>query len=303
MQSPAPIAAAISILPGLAALAARYDGFLLDLWGTIHDGLRPWPGAVECLLELKRRGKRTLLLSNAPRRSHLAIARMVEMGIPREAYGDVLTSGEAAHDGLLHRRDDWHRRLGRRLYLLGPPTDDSVLEDVPHERVERLDRAEGIVNVGTRRRGDSLDAYEAFLREAAERNLPMVCCNPDYEVLRGEERELCAGAIALRYEQMGARARGDVYYHGKPHAPIYAESLRRLGIADPARVLAVGDALRTDVAGAAAVGIDAALVTSTGILAKELGIAPFEDPAPDALARRCAAEGQRPIAAIAAFRW
>lgn len=299
MHSPAPAPAAIPILPGIAALAARYDGFLLDLWGTIHDGLRPWPGAVECLFELKRRGKRTLLLSNAPRRSHLAIARMIEMGIPREAYGDVLTSGEAAHDALLRRPDDWHRRFGRRLYLLGPPKDDSVLEEVPHERVERLDEAEGIVNVGTFRRADGLEAYEDLLREAAARRLPMICCNPDHEVLRGEDRELCAGAIALRYQQLG----GEVYYHGKPHAPIYAESLRRLGIADPARVLAVGDALRTDVAGAAAAGINAVLVTSTGILAKELGIAPFEDPAPEALARRCAAEGQRPVAAIAAFRW
>jgi ribonucleotide monophosphatase NagD (HAD superfamily) len=127
----------------------------------------------------------------------------------------------------------------------------------------------------------------------------MICCNPDYEVLRGEDRELCAGAIALRYEELG----GNVRYHGKPHAPIYGESLKRLGIADPGRVLAVGDALRTDIAGAAAVGIDGALVTSTGILAKEFGLAPFQDPAPDALARRCAAEGQRPVAAIAAFRW
>src|SRR6185503_15783687 len=64
----------VPILPGLARLAERYDGFILDLWGTIHDGLRPWAGAVECLAELKRRGKRVLLLSNAPRRSYLAIA-------------------------------------------------------------------------------------------------------------------------------------------------------------------------------------------------------------------------------------
>lgn len=296
--SPAP-AFSIPLLPGLQPLAGRYDGFLLDLWGTIHDGIRPWAGAVECLLELKRRGKRILLLSNAPRRSHLAIERLTEMGVPRAAYDDVLTSGEAAHDALLHRSDDWHRRLGRRLYLLGPPTDDSVLEDVPHERVERLDQAEFIVNVGTRRRTDALGDYEAFLNDAKHRLLPMICCNPDYEVLRGDDRELCAGAIARRYGELG----GDVCSHGKPHAPIYVESLKRLELSDPARVLAVGDALRTDVAGAAAFGMHAVLITSTGILAKELGIQPFQEPAPDALARICAAEGQRPIAAIAAFRW
>jgi len=289
----------IPVVSGMAALAENYDAFILDLWGTIHDGLRPWAGVVACLGELKRRGKRVLMLSNAPRRSHLAIERLSEMGVPRDLYDDVLTSGEAAHDALLERADDWHRRLGRRCFLLGPPKDDSVLEGVPHERAAHLADADHIVNVGTFRRQDGLEAYEALVAEAAALGLPMICCNPDYEVLRGDDRELCAGAIARRYEELG----GDVRYHGKPHAPIYDESLRRLGIADPRKALAVGDALRTDVAGAAAYGMDSVLVVSTGILAQGLGIAPFEDPAPAALARLCAAEGQRPTAAVAAFRW
>jgi HAD superfamily hydrolase (TIGR01459 family) len=298
MHSP-PTPKSVPILPGLAALADRYDGFILDLWGTIHDGLRPWAGAVEGLAELKRRGKRVLLLSNAPRRSYLAIARLGEMGVPRDHYGDVLTSGEAAQNALVARRDPWHAKLGRRCHLLGPPKDDSVLEDVPDERVESLAEADYIVNVGTRRRLDGMEQYESFLADAARRTLPMICCNPDYVVLRGDDRELCAGALALRYEEIG----GEVYYHGKPHAPIYAESLKRLGVTDPRRVLGVGDALRTDVAGATAAGMDSVLITSTGIMAKDMGIAPFEDPDPATLARMCAAEGHYPTAAIAAFRW
>lgn len=292
-------AADIPVLAGMAAVADRYDGFILDLWGTIHDGIRPWPGATECLAELKRRGKRILLLSNAPRRSHLAIERLGEMGVKRDLYDDVLTSGEAAHDALLRRDEPWHRRLGRRCYLLGPPKDDSVLEGVPHERVARLAEAEFIANIGTFRREDGLADYESLVREAAALKLPMVCCNPDYEVLRGDDRELCAGAIARRYEELN----GDVYYHGKPHAPIYDESLRRLGIADRRRVLAVGDALRTDVAGAAAYGMASVLVVSTGILARDLGLAPFQDLASAPLARQCAAEGWHPAAAMTAFRW
>jgi ribonucleotide monophosphatase NagD (HAD superfamily) len=126
MHSP-PTPKSVPILPGLAALADRYDGFILDLWGTIHDGLRPWAGAVEGLAELKRRGKRVLLLSNAPRRSYLAISRLGEMGVPRDHYGDVLTSGEAAQNALVARRDPWHAKLGRRCHLLGPPKDDSVI--------------------------------------------------------------------------------------------------------------------------------------------------------------------------------
>jgi HAD superfamily hydrolase (TIGR01459 family) len=221
------------------------------------------------------------------------------MGVPRDHYGDVLTSGEAAQNALVARRDPWHAKLGRRCHLLGPPKDDSVLDDVPDERVESLAEADYIVNVGTRRRLDGMEQYEAFLADAAGRRLPMICCNPDYVVLRGDDRELCAGALALRYEEIG----GEVYYHGKPHAPIYAESLKRLGVTDPRRVLGVGDALRTDVAGATAAGMDSVLITSTGIMAKDMGIAPFEDPDPATLARMCAVEGHYPTAAIAAFRW
>jgi HAD superfamily hydrolase (TIGR01459 family) len=289
----------VPILPGMGAVADRYDGFILDLWGTIHDGIRPWDGAIECMAALKQRGKRILLLSNAPRRSHLAIARMDEMGIPRDTYDGVLTSGEAAQNALAARTDEWHRRLGQRAYLLGPPQDDSALEDVPHERAEELAAADYIVNVGVRRRSDGLADYEGFLRDAAARKLPMICCNPDLEVLRGDDRELCAGALARRFEELG----GDCYYHGKPHAPIYAESLKRLGIADPRRVVGVGDALRTDVAGAAAFGMDSVFVASTGILARDLGIAPFENPDSAALARLCAADGTFPTAAVSALRW
>jgi HAD superfamily hydrolase (TIGR01459 family) len=289
----------VPILPGMGAVADRYDGFILDLWGTIHDGIRPWEGAIECMAALKQRGKRVLLLSNAPRRSHLAIARMDEMGIPRDTYDGVLTSGEAAQNALAARTDEWHRRLGRRAYLLGPPKDDSALEEVPDERVEELAQADYIVNVGVRRRNDGLADYEDFLRDAVARKLPMICCNPDLEVLRGDDRELCAGALARRFEELG----GDCYYHGKPHAPIYAESLKRLGISDPRRVVGVGDALRTDVAGAAAFGMDSVFVASTGILARDLGIAPFENPDPAALARLCAADGTYPTAAVSALRW
>ncbi len=116
-----------SILPGCAALAERYDGFLLDLWGTVHDGNRPLPGALDCMAELKRRGKNVLLLSNAPRRSRTVVARLDEIGIPRDLYDEVLTSGEAAHIALRDRGDDWHAGLGRAVYMIGGGGDGSVL--------------------------------------------------------------------------------------------------------------------------------------------------------------------------------
>lgn len=299
-SEPAPSATAesVPVLPGLELLAADYDGFILDLWGTIHDGYRPLPGAVDCLDRLCRAGKRILILSNAPRRAHSVIERMDAIAVPRDLYHGVLSSGEAAHLALRDRPDPWHRALGQTCFLLGPPEDDSVLEGLSFGRADALAAADFIIDIGTFRRSDTVADYQELLGEGARRGLPMVCCNPDLEVLRGEERELCAGALALRYEALG----GDVFWHGKPYAAIYAMSLELLGVDDPGRILAVGDSVRTDVAGAARAGIDSVLITS-GIHAETLGVAPFDDPDPARLEALCAEAGQTPTAAMAAFRW
>lgn len=288
----------VPILPGLEPLAADYEGFILDLWGTIHDGYHPLPGAVECLDRLGRAGKRLLILSNAPRRAHSVIERMDAIGVPRDVYHEVLSSGEAAHLALRDRTDPWHRALGETCYLLGPPKDDSVLEGLRIGRAGALAAADFILNIGTFKRGDMVADYDTLLREGVRRVLPMICCNPDLEVLRGAVRELCAGALARRYEALG----GDVFWHGKPYPAIYAMSLDRLGLDDPGRILAVGDSLRTDVAGAAAAGIDSVLVTS-GLHAEALGVVPFNDPDPARLGALCADAGYYPTAAMAAFRW
>lgn len=286
------------ILNGIAPIAVRYAGVLLDLWGTVHDGYQPLPGALDAMTALKEQGARILIISNAPRRSRSVVEKMDEIGIPQKLYDAVLSSGEAVHRALAKRADPWHARLGQRVFLLAPEGDDSVLERLPLTRVDALAEADFIVAVGTYRREDRIEDYEDFLHEALTRSLPMVCANPDRVVLRGSKKELCAGAIAERYLEMG----GDVYFHGKPHARIYELGLRLLAVDDPARILAIGDSLRTDVAGATAAGIDAVLVTG-GIHAEKLGVRPFETPHPDRLATLYETEGSAPIAAVPAFRW
>lgn len=287
----------IPFIDGIGAVADRYDGFVLDLWGTLYDGYAPFPGAVAALAALKARGKRLLILSNAPRRAAAVATRIGEIGIAPDHYDAVLSSGEAANAALKRRDDAVHRALGRRCFLLGPPKDDSVLDGVEVERVAAVEEASFILNVGTFRRADTVADYADLLARARARDLPMLCVNPDLDVLRGAVREICAGAIAEAYAAQGGR----VHYHGKPHRPIYAASLDLLGIADPARVLAVGDSLRTDVAGAAAAGLDSLFITA-GILAERLGVAGEARPDPGRLAALAAEHGARPTYAAAVFR-
>lgn len=290
--------APILVYPGVAPLAERYDGFVLDLWGVIHDGITAYPGVVTTLEHLKERGKRTVLLSNAPRRSEEIMRAMEKMGIPRALYDALISSGEAAYHALKSREDPWLKALGRVCYLMGPPRDYGMLDGLDVRRTERMEEAEFILATGVDWDDDTLDLYEPALEIGAAKHLPMVCANPDLVVIRGGKRVLCAGALARRYEELG----GEVRYFGKPYPPIYTLCFERMGIQDRSRIVAIGDSLRTDIAGAVAAGIDAVLITG-GIHAEELGIAHGEHPDPEALAEACARAGYIPAAAIPAFVW
>jgi HAD superfamily hydrolase (TIGR01459 family) len=286
------------ILKGLEEIAGRYEGFILDLWGVIHDGVKPYPGVLETLNRLKDLGKRTVLLSNAPRRAEVLVGVMTNMGVERSLYSGVMSSGEATYLELAARSDPFFAALGRKLYHLGPDRDVNVYADLDYQRVMRVAEADFILNTGPVEFEHSLADYEAVLKEAATRHLPMVCANPDKVVMRLGLPVVCAGAIADRYRQLG----GEFVERGKPDPAIYPPCLELLGISDKTKILAVGDALHTDIAGANAAGIDGLLVTC-GIHAAELGLAWGDSPDPDRLEELYRQHGQRPTAVLPTFRW
>jgi len=287
----------LTLLSGLGEIAGRYDGLILDLWGVLHDGTAPFPGVVDALSRLKQAGKRLCVLSNAPRRAHLVEQRMNAIGLVRGLYDHVHSSGEEAWQHLLRRDDPFYAALGRRCYHIGPARDDNMLEGVDLERVAKIEEAEFILNTGPSGWDETVEQYEALLREARARDLPMVCANPDLVVVSQGRRAICAGVVAQRYEALGGRVR----WHGKPFRPVYETCFAALGIADRRRILAVGDSLRTDIAGANAAGIASLLVTG-GIHAEEFGLVGGQ-PDLDRLVEAVAASGHRPDAVIAHFRW
>lgn len=280
-------------LDGFAPLADRYDGFIVDLWGVVHDGVSPYPGAIDCLARLRQAGRRVVLLSNAPRRSWSAQETLRRIGVPDDAYDGILTSGEATRTALIERSDPWFAALGRRAWHLGPAKDHSIFEDVPLERVGTPAEAEFVINTGPDDDRGEMDVtpYLPDLRACAARGLPMVCANPDLEVVRGGQRLICAGMLARFYEQFG----GEVRQIGKPDAAIYAPVRQMLALAND-RILAVGDSLATDIAGAAAAGIGSCWVLG-GIHGELIG-----DDSSLAEAQATAA-GLAPLATVPRFSW
>ena len=286
------------IIDSLAEVSDRYDAVFCDLWGCLHDGLRPYPAAVEALRTFRAGGGHVVLVTNAPR-PRASVERQIErMGVPRDCWDTIATSGDSARMAL------FQGIIGSRVWHLGPPHDAPFFE--PLKLVENpveielvpLERAEGIACTGPfDPHADPSDLRPPLLH-ARERSMKLLCANPDIVVDRGDVREWCAGAIAELYTQLG----GTSLYFGKPHPPIYdlaRQRLTEIGGNYDAVVLAIGDGLLTDVAGA--IGEDLDVVYVTGGLDAEV-TRTSHGPDPEALRMHLSAKDLSPTFAIGFLR-
>lgn len=290
----------MEFITGVSALTGRFDGYIVDLWGTVHNGVAAYPGAVECLQALKSAGKRIVLLSNAPRPAVVVRAQLTSMGIDGGLYDGVMTSGQLTYD-LLRRREDaslyekwpWLEGLGNRVLHIGGQHDLALFDGLGLELVDHPGDADFVMNTGPDERRGRTDPepYLETLAACVVRDLPMVCANPDMEVIRGGERLICAGLLARIYEEKG----GVAHWIGKPYPAVYEPVLERLGVSRD-RVIGIGDALATDMRGAAAAGV-AGLWVLGGIHGEKLG----NDPALAVEESRGA--GVAPVAAVPRFVW
>ena len=289
----------IKVAMQLAPLATKFDAFILDIWGVLMDGETPYPGASECLQEIRGIGKRVILLSNAPRQASLVAERLHSIGIDRVLYDYILTSGEASRLALAPRTNPHIAALGRSYFYIGPRRDQDLLKGLDYVRTNNLEKADFVLATGVIDDTDKLDRYETYLQVAATNQLSLICANPDNIVVRQNgDRVICAGAIANRYQELG----GTAHYFGKPYPAFYETCLNQLKGVAQNRILAVGDTLHTDIKGAQAVGLTTALVLG-GILAKQLNIAGGEAPAPNRLERLCTDQGIFPDFALPTFTW
>jgi HAD superfamily hydrolase (TIGR01459 family) len=241
-------------MSALDALVEPYSTVLCDLWGVVHDGGRLLPGAAERLLAFKRAGKRVILVTNAPRPASTVQRDLDRIGLPREAYDAITSSGEAGIAALT----DQPRAVG----FLGTADDRADL--IAHGVMLADEDYAELACTGLDEWRDDPAEYRAQLEGWAARGVLMHCLNPDRIVVHCGERLVCAGALADTYETLG----GKVAWYGKPHAPIYAHALRLAGDPPLDEVLAIGDGLVTDMLGAARLGI-AAIFVADGIHAGE----------------------------------
>jgi HAD superfamily hydrolase (TIGR01459 family) len=246
-------------LSGLSVVAARYDAYILDLWGVIHDGSHLYPGVRETLVKLREAGKRVVFLSNAPRRAKKVELVLNQLGIAPELYDAVISSGEAGFQWLAGSKTP---PLGSSYFYIGPDKDLDVLDGLPYRRVFAVQEAEFLLNVGFGSEEAEDNDHDGEMLEAIQKQLPMLCLNPDLEVIKiSGQRFPCAGVLAKAYQRMGGR----VVWFGKPYQDVYSQCEALLPHVGKDRMLAVGDSLETDIPGALRYGLDCLLVAG-GIL-------------------------------------
>lgn len=294
---------------GLADLAPDFDLILCDVWGVVHNGVRYNPAAVEALRKFRAGGGTVVLVTNAPAPREQVVRRLESLHVPPDAYDDIATSGDVTVAlivaagcpplyGIGHIwQVDGSARGELALYTeaarLGPRTPELVT----------IERAELAVCIGLDATGDAPEDYDDILRGLRTRDLTLICANPDIVVEMGDELVFCAGAIAARYAAIG----GTVVQAGKPFPPIYERAIAlagaRRGEIARNRILAIGDAMHTDMKGAHDQGL-AALFVTTGIHRGALhrnGHGSAIDP--EALGRLLADYDARPLAALPFLTW
>ena len=282
---------------GIAEFVDHYDVWLLDQWGVLHDGRRPFPGVADCLRRLVERDKDVVVLSNSGKRAGANAARLAAMGLGPNLYRTLVTSGEMARRLLAERMEPFGKSLGQRCLLLSSDRDLSITDGLSIARVATVGEADFILLSGV---DDTLPRsyYQATFELGSALGLPLICANPDLMRLTEQGTAPSAGEFARLYEQLGGR----VHYIGKPHRAIYEFALAQCRSTDPTRTIAIGDSLYHDICGGARAGLATGFVTG-GIHSAEFAETRDETERRTLLRELAQDYGAAPDWTIPQFRW
>lgn len=267
------------IINSFDEISDQYEAVFCDLWGCLHNGRKPFAAAVAALEKFNAAGGVTLLLTNSPRPKPSVETQLDGIGVSRDLYQEVATSGDSARAALAsgaYGRNVYHIGPQRDLPFFAPDPDIPGLETI---NLVPMEQADCVVCTGLwDDQTETPDDYAATFLNAKNRGLELLCANPDIVVDHGDKRIFCAGALAKAYTERG----GTSHYFGKPHPPIYDLARNRLTaiagrVIDDKRILCIGDGILTDVLGAVNEDFDC-LFISGGLAATETATDPQPDP-------------------------
>ena len=309
-----------TIHESLKDLVDRYDGFILDQFGVLHNGSQSLPNAAECVAELAERKKKLVILSNSGSLADCTVKRLSKFGLNPTDFIGAVTSGEEASKYVQKTHPasspspsppkkalffTWKtprqpspgiflEQCGKGITVTDDPAQAELIllhgSEVmrgPGAEGEARETSLGATFADT---GDTSVVLDGILQTCSDQRVPMICANPDFIVVRPNgTTAYMPGTIAKRYRELG----GSVTSFGKPDKHHFEACTKKLDL--PAdKVVHIGDSLHHDVAGANAAGIASVFVVG-GVHREELGLAAAGDlPTRQALTKLFERHGQTP---------
>jgi HAD superfamily hydrolase (TIGR01459 family) len=243
---------------GISDISDSYAGFIIDQWGVLHNGEKPYDGVIECLKELKERNKYVIILSNSGKRSEINKDRLKKIGIGPSLYNKIVTSGEMTWQGLHDQDEGFFQGLGDKCYLISRGNDRSIIDGLDLDVVDDIKDANFLLISGADSPEKTLEDYEPILKAAVRKQMPALCANPDSRGVMGSQNIMGPGTLARRYQDFG----GVIHYIGKPHQPIFkhcAKILQENNIY-PGQTVVIGDSMSHDILGGNTASMDTCLV-------------------------------------------
>jgi len=252
----------IKTINGLSEIIDKYDVFILDQWGVMHNGKNGYKHAIDCVKNIFNQKNRIIIISNSSVRKKVTIERLPELGFDPAFFNEVMTSGEMVWKYLSDKKDSLIKKLENCYFIYDETkkySQDFILGLNNYNFVKNLEDADFILGTSVNSELTTID-FLPILIKALKKNIPFICANPDYETLnyKNNKKSICMGTVAELYKIMG----GQIYILGKPNVGIYEESTKVLKNVNKTRILAIGDSIYHDIKGANLFGIDSLLVTS-----------------------------------------
>lgn len=286
----------ISFHESVSQFHDKYDLFLVDIWGVIHDGEELYDGVINCLSELKSKNKKIIFISNAPKRAAIAQEGLSNLGISKELYDTIITSGEITYDYIMSN----NHSLGKKYFIYEEQDIDLLfMEGTEYIRVNSVNDADFMLAIGFNKAQPSLKELSTTLCISREDETPMICANPDLTIVdKKGNPSLCAGVMASEYEKIG----GEVTYFGKPYHHVYERASALFPNVDKKKVCAIGDNIATDIKGGNNFNIDTYLIAG-GIHGKELNVEHGQLPDNKKLDDFCDVHKNRPSGVLSSFNF
>lgn len=250
------------VINSFSEISDKYDVFILDQWGVMHDGHYGYDHAIDAVKHLIYKNKQLIIISNSSKRRISSINRLKDLGFDKNNFIEVMTSGEMIWQELKDFSYKYDFKTKNCFHIFDSSKEDGKDFRIGLEKFKFIDNikdADFILACTPFQNTKPID-YIPILKEALEMNLIMFCANPDFVTVEenNDKNIYCMGTIADLYDNMG----GKVVILGKPSKEIYLKSCKQFDQINKSKTIAVGDSLDHDILGASNFGVDSVLITS-----------------------------------------